>query len=398
MGGCMMYEEQMVLTLTRRELSEMMEYQNYCDMMSDADFLLFKVVDSLDAKVKDGENFLTFVDKKESFYKDDVMKNNHLTIYTASGKTNNGSNFLLKSEDIPKGFVDSPKDSIGIKVQKYERLCTPDDKIKFMIKLSNNDKKILEEDKDIMLKYLNQFCKKEMPYSKNLVVIDHKVLGKTENFSEQCFYRLSEIARWEAEGKLEGIENISYVFVPQNKEVIEIPLQNPEKLPSGDKEFYEETSLKQYPYRKNVILDGVLYTAVMSEAQYRAEQEGKLNLKQLSYRTTQFLSNLAHDWKKELSGVHLIQLNKVLCHNKADIKVMVDAKELSPEKSKYFAFDNGGWLRREKARFFQRNGIKIELFTLLSQKEYEMDMKVLNSGKQDLSMEDKKSKKMEKER
>ena len=398
----MLYEESMELTVTRREIEGIPGYRDYCDVIRDGDFYLNAVLESMEYKAENGEmkQPLIFHEKNSeidtSYYVDEAMKTNALTVFVSTGKMENGSEFVAKVEDYPKGFVDSVDDSYPVKFKKYDDLCTSEDLIKLTLKICNSDKNSLEKDKSLAFDGFKRFKERKMPFSKNLVVIDHKVLGKSEGFPEQCFERISQVAKWKEEGKLGNIENISYVFAPMNGERIEISLKNPENLPSGDKEFYEKTILDAFPVRKNVILDKVLYNSIMSADEYKAEKEGKLNLNMLSGRTTQFLSNLANDWDEELSGVHLIQLNKVLCHGKADIKVMVDPKLLPAEKCKYYALDNGGWIRREKSRFFQRNGVKIEMFTLQTQKEYELDMEILKGRKQDIVVEENKSKNREK--
>ena len=159
----MLYEESMELTVTRREIEGIPGYRDYRDVIRDGDFYLNAVLESMEYKAENGEmkQPLIFHEKNSeidtSYYVDEAMKTNALTVFVSTGKMENGSEFAAKVEDYPKGFVDSADDSYPVKFKKYDDLCTSEDLIKLTLKICNSDKNSLEKDKSLAFDGFKRF-------------------------------------------------------------------------------------------------------------------------------------------------------------------------------------------------------------------------------------------------
>ena len=102
----MLYEESMELTVTRREIEGIPGYRDYRDVIRDGDFYLNAVLESMEYKAENGEmkQPLIFHEKNSeidtSYYVDEAMKTNALTVFVSTGKMENGSESGRLSERI----------------------------------------------------------------------------------------------------------------------------------------------------------------------------------------------------------------------------------------------------------------------------------------------------------
>ena len=157
---------------------------------------------------------------------------------------------------------------------------------------------------------------------------------------------------------------------------LEVKLDDWRKLPQKGTVSFLEMDSKIIPYTKVVSYNGVEYNAVMTQDEYDKDRAGTAEVRPVSDALCDYFSGLAEKCKNGMfKRVMLIQFDKQLAHEQADMKVMLPNDRIPAEQANFYSFPyTPASVRRDKAVFKEKDGVKIEFFALQTVKEYRADI------------------------
>ena len=385
----MIYEVKFQLPVERGAVQGMYGYEAECGHIDDVEIIGNHFVDASienrigvageDVRIKP-YRFVGSADEEATHpYFQDMEGEDSFTKTCALGELPNHSQFSLQIEDYPYGYKK------GMEYSDFDKLKKSSDVLFLTLKICNENEDDLEQDRNLVEKQFKAFQEDISFNDKKLTIKEN-----TELFTERAYYLLREMQKKKENNELEFIKDIAYSFSSEFGEKLMVGLTSlPQSLPMGENVHYVETDMKSFPYRKKVIIDDVLYDSMLTKEEYEKDRAGEINFNGVSKETTDYLGKLAKEWDKTLKNVYLIQFDKALCHNKADLKVMVNDVNLPLKKSSFYSLKTDAYVRREKAVFVQRGGVRMEFFTLQTENEYKRDLAILQQLKIKVQSDDK---------
>ena len=377
----MIYEVKFQLPVERRAVQGMYGYEAECGHIDDVEIIGNHFIDASvenrtgaggeDIRIKPYRFVGSAEEEATHPYFQDMEGEDSFTKLCALGELPAHSQFSLQIEDYPDGYKK------GMEYSDFDKLKKATDVLFLTLKICNENEYDLERDRNFVEKQFKAF-QEDIPFDDKKLIIREN----TELFTERAYYLLREMQKKKENNELEFINDIAYSFSSEFGEKLMIGLTSlPQSLPMGENVHYAETDIKSFPYCKKVVIDGVLYESMLTKEENEKDRAGEINFNGVSKETTDYLGKLAKEWDKTLKNVYLIQFNKALCHNKADLKVMVNDVNLPLKKSSFYSLKTDAYVRREKSVFVQRGGVRIEFFTLQTENEYKRDLAALQQLK-----------------